>query len=104
MIDLRLLLVTDGSGDRGRLERVASAARRGGAVGIQVREPRLPGRAILELARALRTSFPPGRGLLFVNDRVDVALACGADGVQLGWRSFDARSARGLLGRDALLG
>lgn len=104
VIDLRLLLVTDGSGDRSRIEAVAGEARRGGAVGIQVREPRLSGRALLDLARALRTPFPPGKGLLLVNDRLDVALASGADGVQLGWRSFDPRSARSLLGPGRLLG
>ncbi|HET6203844.1 MAG TPA: thiamine phosphate synthase [Planctomycetota bacterium] len=99
-----LLLVTDGSGDVRRLEEVVRAARRGGLSAVQLREPRLRDRALFDLARRLRDLFPPGEGTLLVNDRVDVALASGADGVQLGFRSFAAASARLLLGRGGLVG
>ncbi len=41
---------------------------------------------------------------LIINDRVDVALAAGADGVHLGQSDMDARQARALLGGDAIIG
>lgn len=51
---------------------------------IQLREKDLGGRALVELARALRRVTTAAGARLFVNDRVDVALAVGADGVHLG--------------------
>jgi thiamine-phosphate pyrophosphorylase len=55
-----------------------------GAVAVQLRDKDLPVRDLLALARHLR-DITAARGVrLFVNDRVDVALAAGADGVHLG--------------------
>lgn len=68
-----------------RLPDVVEASLRGGARAIQVREKSGSARVLLELARAVRPrvrAYPDA--LLFVNDRVDVALAMGADGVHLG--------------------
>ena len=45
-----------------------------------------------------------GRALLVVNDRVDIALLSGADGVQLGENGLDAASARRLVGPEMLIG
>ncbi|MET0867026.1 MAG: thiamine phosphate synthase, partial [Pseudorhodoplanes sp.] len=41
---------------------------------------------------------------LLVNDRVDVALAAGADGVHVGWEDMPVADARRLLGREAIIG
>ena len=51
---------------------------------MQLREKDLDGRALAELARALRAVTAAAGVALYVNDRVDVALAVGADGVHLG--------------------
>jgi thiamine-phosphate pyrophosphorylase len=55
-----------------------------GAVAVQLREKDLEARPLLELARALRRITSAHGARLFVNDRIDVALAAGADGVHLG--------------------
>ena len=63
----------------------------------------LPARRLLALAQRLR-DLTAGRALLFVNDRVDVALACGADGVQLGEEGMRLEAAREISGGRLLLG
>ena len=50
---------------------------------VQLRDKEMPGSALLELAKQLR-KVVVGRALLLINERADVALAAGADGVQLG--------------------
>ncbi|HVU52411.1 MAG TPA: thiamine phosphate synthase [Polyangia bacterium] len=91
----RLILVTDRRATAGRplVEVVRAAlaatpAEARGAVAVQLREKDLEARALLELARALRDVTHDAGAALFVNDRVDVALAAGADGVHLGGRSL----------------
>jgi thiamine-phosphate diphosphorylase len=54
-----------------------------GVDAVQLREKDLPASRLLDLGRKLRAATE-GRALLFVNGSVEVALACGADGVQLG--------------------
>jgi thiamine-phosphate pyrophosphorylase len=91
----RLYLVTDRHATAGRpLAEVVRDALAGvppnarGAVAVQLREKELEGRALLALARELRAVTGAAGAALFVNDRVDVALAAGADGVHLGGRSL----------------
>src|SRR5438067_1647199 len=63
---------------------IAAAAVEGGADCLQLREKGLDGRELLERARAL-VAVARGRGVsVIVNDRPDVALLAGADGVHLG--------------------
>ena len=90
-----LCLVTDRSRVApGRaLGDVTEEAIAGGTTMVQLREKDLPASEMLELACTLR-EITRGRALLFVNDRVDVALACGADGVQLGESGLPVESAR----------
>jgi thiamine-phosphate pyrophosphorylase len=103
----RVYLVTDRSATRGRplpalirdaLGGLPADERR--AVAVQLREKDLEGRALTTLARELRAVTAAAGVTLFVNDRVDVALAVGADGVHLGGRSLSpaevARIAPGL--------
>jgi thiamine-phosphate pyrophosphorylase len=54
------------------------------AFAVQVREKDLGGRELLDLSRRLRALTTAAGVRLFVNDRVDIALAAGADGVHLG--------------------
>jgi thiamine-phosphate pyrophosphorylase len=67
-----------------------SAIRAGARVAVQLREKDLDARPLLTLARMLRALTADAGAELFINDRVDVALAVGADGVQLGGRSLTA--------------
>lgn len=100
-----LYLVTDREliGGR-RLEDVVLAAVDGGASCVQLREKRATTREFVEVARRLRPLLAARRVPLLINDRVDVALAVGADGVHLGQQDLDPRTARRLLGPDAVIG
>ena len=101
---LRLILVTDRRAtDRDLLE-VVEAALGAGLPAVQLREKDLPGRPLLALAERLRAATARTGALLFVNDRIDVALAAGADGVQLGTGSVPVEVARRLLPPGALVG
>ena len=85
----------------------AEAALRGlppGAAALHLREKDLGGRALLALARALRDACAVAGQRFLVNDRLDVALACGADGVHLPSAGVPPVDARRLLGPRALIG
>jgi thiamine-phosphate pyrophosphorylase len=73
----------------------------GGVKAVQLREKDLGVRELLELARQLRGLTKEYGALLFINDRLDVALAAGADGVHLGRESMPVQAARKVSG-DAL--
>lgn len=60
---------------------------------VQLREKDLPSGQLMDLALSLRR-LTQGRALLFINDRVDVAVASGADGVQLGEDAMSVGDAR----------
>jgi thiamine-phosphate pyrophosphorylase len=76
----------------------------GGAPLIQLREKELPARAFYaDAMAALHVARTLGTHLL-INDRVDVALAIGADGVHLGQTDLPPAIARKLLGPDAIIG
>lgn len=99
------MLVTDRALCLGRpLEAVVAAAARGGVASVQLREKDLPTRDFVAAVRDLKALLAPWSVPLIVNDRVDVALAAGADGVHLGQEDLSAEDARRLLGPDALLG
>jgi thiamine-phosphate pyrophosphorylase len=102
---LRLYLVTDRRQTRGRpLVEVVEHALQGGVRAVQLREPDMEARPLLELARQLCAVTARHGALLLVNDRIDVALACGASGVHLPSHSFLIEDARNLLGPDRLVG
>jgi len=88
---------------RGHLE-VARAALAGGATMIQLREKNLSGRALLALAETLRELTRAHGATFIVNDRVDIALASGADGVHVGHEDIPVAAARRILGADAIIG
>ena len=98
-----LVLVTDRHATEGReLVAVVTAALDAGLPAVQLREKDLPGRQLLEIAEQLRTATARTGALLLVNDRIDVALAVGADGVHLGGTSVPVAVARSLVGPAAL--
>jgi thiamine-phosphate pyrophosphorylase len=81
-----------------------AAALRGGARVVQVRAKELPARVLLALAREGVAAARAEGGLLVVNDRPDVALLAGADGVHLGQEDLSPRDARRALPPGALVG
>lgn len=105
--DLFLYAVTDSGMNKkwGRsITEAVKAALEGGATIIQLREKDADTRAFLEAAKAcLEICHPHGVPLL-INDRIDIALACDADGVHLGQSDMPARTARALLGPDKIIG
>ena len=85
-------------------EEIAVAALAAGIRAIQIREKEGTARRALEVALALRGVSHERRALLLVNDRLDLALAAGADGVHLGQEDLPVATARAVLGPDALIG
>jgi thiamine-phosphate pyrophosphorylase len=81
--ELKLCLVTDRAQTRGRdLITVVRECLTAGLPAVQLREKDLGAVELLRLARGLREPTTAAGAWLIVNDRMDVALAAGADGVQ----------------------
>ena len=105
MANYDLYVITQESVSLGRThEEVAQAALAAGVKAVQLRDKKKNTRELLELARQLRELTREHNALLFVNDRVDVALAAGADGVHLGPEDLLVASARQLAGKRLLIG
>jgi len=101
----RLCLVTDSALANGRsLAGVVAAAVKGGVTMVQLRKKTASTRAFIEEARALKRLLAPLRVPLLINDRIDVALAAGADGAHVGQRDMPVALARQLLGPAAIIG
>lgn len=100
-----LYLVTDREliGDRSITDVVAAAVD-GGVSHVQVREKTTSTRAFVATAERLRNLLAGTGVLLIINDRVDVALAVGADGVHVGQHDMDYPTTRRLVGPDAIVG
>lgn len=102
---LRLYLVTDDSLCRGRdLTDVVAQAVQGGVTCVQLREKNLSTRDFVARAIALKTLLVPLQIPLVINDRLDVALACEADGVHLGQSDMSVETARRLLPPHVFIG
>jgi thiamine-phosphate pyrophosphorylase len=102
---LRLYLVTDRDLARGRpLADVVARAVRGGVTAVQLREKTIGARRFLAEVVEIK-GLLAGTGVpVFVNDRVDVAIAAGADGMHVGQDDLPAADARRLIGPRMLLG
>ena len=103
---------TDGVARRARLAGLyvlvrspeeARAAVSGGARVVQVRMKDAPAGEVLEASRRV-VALAAGRALVLVNDRADLALLSGADGVHLGDEDLPVAEARRLLGPELLVG
>jgi thiamine-phosphate pyrophosphorylase len=101
----RLVLVTDRHATAGRdLLGVVASALDAGLPAVQLRDKDLDGAALFALAERLRKATLARGAALYVNDRVDVAVAVGADGVHLGHESLPASAVRPLLPTGMLIG
>jgi thiamine-phosphate pyrophosphorylase len=104
-VDLTLYVLVDPTRANDRpLEKIAAAAARGGATLIQLRDKSGETRTLVEEATAIKRSLVGSGVPILVNDRVDVVLAAGADGVHLGRDDLDPITARRLLGPRAIIG
>ena len=105
MFDYSLYLVTDRALSLGRSTvEVVRAAIRGGVSCVQLREKGCSTREFMDEARLLKALLA-GTGVpLFINDRLDVALAVGADGVHLGQNDLPIADARRLVGNRMIIG
>lgn len=83
---------------------VVSQAIAGGARIIQLREKEPTARCLVETGRLMREITHKAGALLLVNDRVDVALAVGADGVHLGQEDMQIKDVRRLLDDRKIIG
>ncbi len=103
VLDLRVYAIVDpevsGGHDLADLSRSLAA---GGTTLVQLRDKLSDTRVMVERARAIKAAL--GKVPLLINDRVDVALAAGADGVHIGWDDMAPADARRLLGPGAIIG
>jgi len=76
----------------------------GGARLIQLRDKDASARELLDAARACLPITQAAGARLIINDRVDVALTSGADGVHLGQEDLSVEEAREILGEDKIIG
>ena len=104
-VDLRLYALVDP--DRSGGHDLADLSRRlvqGGATLIQLRDKTGTTRRMIDAAKSIKQALAGSFVPLLINDRVDVALAVGADGVHVGWDDMPVPDARRLLGREAIIG
>lgn len=100
-----LYVVTDSGLSRGRTDaETAALAYEGGADVVQLRMKHADGKAMLEQAELIRRKADEMCRFFIVNDRVDIAIASGADGVHLGQDDIPVEVARDLMGESAIIG
>ena len=102
---LLLYAVTETHGsDSSSLAAKTAEAVRAGASFIQIRGKELTSRQLLQHAREIKNIATRFRVPWVINDNVEVALACSADGVHVGQKDMPAREVRSLIGKDKILG
>jgi thiamine-phosphate pyrophosphorylase len=83
---------------------IVDGALDGGVTALQLRAKRMAGREMFDLALVLSDLCREAGVLFFVNDRVDVAMASGADGVHVGSKDLPLTETRRLVGRRMIVG
>ena len=104
-VDYTLYVCTDrGLMSSATIEESVSEAIRGGASVIQLREKDVTSRDFFEIAESVHRITRAAGVPLIINDRVDIALAAGADGVHVGQDDLPCRTVRQIAGPDMLIG
>lgn len=104
-VDYLLYLVTDRRWLGGRsLAGAVEEAIAGGVTVVQLREKVIASRTFLETALAVKTVTDRYGIPLIINDRIDIAYACHADGIHLGADDLSISVAREILGADKIVG
>ncbi len=102
---LKLYLVTDSELLKGRnFYECIEEAIKGGVTTIQLREKNASGKDFLTKALKLREITKQHNIKFIINDRIDIAMICDADGVHLGQNDINIKHARTLLGNDKIIG
>lgn len=99
----RLYALTDASATGSHVDQVCEFVRAGVGL-IQIRDKQASGRELYEMVVASLEFTRPAGAKLIVNDRVDVALAAGADGAHVGQEDLPADTVREILGLAAIVG
>lgn len=100
-----LYVITDEGLSRGLTHaELARQAVAGGADVIQLRDKEKSGRELFFIGAEVREICRSAGALFIVNDRLDVALACGADGVHLGQDDLPVAAARTIAPRGFIIG
>lgn len=100
LAEARLYFVTDSTAG----EPLLKAALEGGADMLQLRDPALDDDELLAAAAVFRSACDDHGALMWLNDRPDLALRAGADGVHLGQDDIPVQAARDLVGEHLLIG
>ena len=102
---MRLYAVTDRSwlGERTLAMQVEEALK-GGVTCVQLREKKLDDQAFLEEAFMIKELCHHYNIPFFINDNVDVAIKCGADGIHVGQHDMEALNVRQIIGNNMMLG
>lgn len=105
MQELKFYLVTDSDILRGRdFYNSIEEALKGGVTMLQLREKNASGKEFLEKAIKLRELTKKYNVKFIINDRVDIAMLCDADGVHVGQSDIPANKVRELIGEDKIVG
>ncbi|MDR3057091.1 MAG: thiamine phosphate synthase [Prevotella sp.] len=103
--DLSLYLVTDRSLSLGRsIESIVEQAANGGVTMVQLREKECSSGEFYDLAIKLKQCLKPFNIPLIINDRLDIALACDAEGLHIGQSDIPYPVARKIFGKDKIIG
>lgn len=103
--DFKLYLVTDSDILENRdFYKCIEDAIKGGVTMVQLREKDASGKEFLEKAFKLREITRKYNIPFIINDRVDIAIICDADGVHVGQSDIDAKFVRSLIGENKILG
>lgn len=100
----KLMLVTDRRRSKLPLTETVRLALEGGVDAVQLRERDIADRELYGLAEELRRITQDADAALVISQRVDIALATGADGVHLGWRSMRVKDVGKLAGERLQVG
>jgi thiamine-phosphate pyrophosphorylase len=103
-IDLRVYALVDPAVAGGRSLPALTALIAESVTLVQLRDKHGSTRVMVEEARDIAAVLKPRGTPLLINDRIDVALAAGAQGVHIGWDDMSTADARRLLGPDAIIG
>jgi thiamine-phosphate pyrophosphorylase len=102
---VQLYVITDRKLSLGReLEEVVSLAIEGGVGMIQLREKNITDKEFYQLGLKIKKVTQTKKIPLIINDRLDIALAVGAEGVHLGQEELPIKIARKILGKDKIIG
>lgn len=102
---MRLYAVTDRMwlGNKSLIDQV-EACIKGGVTFVQIREKKIPFEEFVTLGKEIKKVTDKYHVPYVINDDVDVALACGADGVHVGQQDMEASNVRKKIGNDMILG